>query len=120
LSGGGGADTIFAGAGIDALIGGSGNDIFVLSNASGIDTISDFSRVSGNSDAIDISALLTGYNPLSSAIADFLQITASGTGSILKIDADGGADNFIQIATLSNATGLTDEAALLAAGNLIV
>jgi Ca2+-binding RTX toxin-like protein len=120
LSGGGGADTIFAGAGIDALIGGSGNDIFVLSNTSGIDTISDFSRVSGNSDAIDISALLTGYNPLSSAIADFLQITASGTGSILKIDADGGADNFIQIATLSNATGLTDEAALLAAGNLIV
>ncbi|HEY8191364.1 MAG TPA: calcium-binding protein, partial [Alphaproteobacteria bacterium] len=120
LSGGSGADTIFAGAGIDALIGGSGNDIFVLSNASGIDTISDFSRVTGNNDIIDIADLLSGYDPLTSAITDFVEITTSGTASILKIDADGGANGFIHIATLNGVTGLTDEAALVASGNLML
>ena len=101
-------------------MGQGGNDIFVLSNASGIDTISDFSRVTGNNDIIDIADLLSGYDPLTSAITDFVEITTSGTASLLKIDPDGGANGFIHIATLNGMTGLTDEAALVASGNLLV
>ena len=35
------------------------------------------------------------------------------------IDADGGADNFVQVASLFNVTGLTDEDALETSGHLI-
>jgi hypothetical protein len=41
--------------------------------------------------------------------------------SVVKVDADGtgGVYSFVQIATLDNITGLTDEAALESAGTLI-
>jgi hypothetical protein len=37
----------------------------------------------------------------------------------LNVDTDGGADNFVQVAYIYNATGLTDEDALETSGNLI-
>ena len=60
-----------------------------------------------------------GYDPLVDAITDFVQITDNGTDSSVSVDSDGGADNFVQIATLQNATGLTDETALEGNGQLI-
>lgn len=54
------------------------------------------------------------------AITDFVQITTSGSHSILSIDADGGANSFVQIASIIGVTGLTDEAALVSSGNLVV
>jgi Ca2+-binding RTX toxin-like protein len=42
-----------------------------------------------------------------------------GRGGNDTIKGGGGADNFIQIAKIHNITGLTDEAALETAGNLI-
>jgi len=63
--------------------------------------------------------LLIGYDPLTDAITDFVQITESGTNSYLNVDADGGADNFVQVAYIYNETGLTDEDALQTSGNLI-
>ena len=62
---------------------------------------------------------LFGYDPLSDAITDFVQITDNGTHSYLSIDADGGADNFIQVAAIFNQTGLTDEELLVTNGILI-
>ena len=56
-----------------------------------------------------IADVLSGYDPLADAIAAFVQITDNGTDSTLSIDVNGGADNFVQIATLQNVTGLTDE-----------
>lgn len=54
-------------------------------------------------------------------ITDFVEITDNGQHSYLKVDADGAANgtNFVQIAHISNVTGLTDEAALEAAGRLV-
>ena len=49
----------------------------------------------------------------------FVHITSDGTHSYLRIDTDGGADNFIQIAQISNVTGLGDEEALETTGTLI-
>lgn len=56
---------------------------------------------------------------MADAITDFVEITTSGSNSILKVDADGGADNFVQIATILGVTGLTDEESLETNGYLI-
>lgn len=111
LSGLGGADTLYGMDGADTFI-------FEPSTAFGaIDNIVDF-RTSQN-DKIDISDLLQGYDPLTDAITDFVQITTIGSDSILKIDADGGANNFLQVAIIQGVTGLTDETALVTSGHLI-
>lgn len=68
---------------------------------------------------IDLSDLISVYDPVTDAITDFIQITDSGNNSIVSVDTDGGADNFVHIATLKDITGLTDEAALETSGNLI-
>lgn len=78
------------------------------------DTISDF--LTTNGDVLDLLGL---YDPLSDLITDFVQITDSGSDSHVAVDADGNANNFVQIATLIGVTGLTDEEALVTSGNLL-
>jgi len=80
--------------------------------------VTDFST--GQSDKLNLADVLD-FDPLTHAITDFVQITTSGSDSILKVDANGttGGVNFVQIATLQGVTGLTDEQALLNSGNLI-
>jgi Ca2+-binding RTX toxin-like protein len=119
LEGGNGDDILYGGAGADSLKGSSGVDTFVFQSMSDAgDTIQDFNYSAG--EKIDISALLTQYDPLSEAITDFVQITQSGANSILAIDVDGGANNFVQLATLTSTSGLTDEAALVNSGHLLI
>ncbi len=116
-----GDDVLYGEAGSDILTGGGGSDVFVYgeSLASGWeDTVTDFS-LAGN-DKVELTGLLTGYDPLTDLISDFVQITDDGTNSFVAVDADGGADNFVQIITLQNVTGLTDEDSLKASGNLII
>lgn len=119
LYGDAGNDTLNGGASNDILYGGTGSDIFKFSPGGGIDTVKDFKKT--EVDKLDIKDLLTGYDPATKAITDFIQITTSGTSSIVKIDANGltGGTAWTQIATLENITGLTDEAALKAAGTII-
>jgi Ca2+-binding RTX toxin-like protein len=118
LEAGSGNDTLYGGAGADILYSHGGNDIFVLDDTtfSGVDTIQDFNS---SNDKIDIADVLVGYDALTEAITDFVQITTSGSNSILSVDADGGANNFVQIATIIGVTGLTNEEALETAGTLI-
>lgn len=122
LHGGGGDDILYGGDGLDTLFGGAGEDTFVFESASAfndIDVISDFSLAD---DAIDLSDLLSGYDPMTDVITDFIEMTTSGSDTVLKVDMDGtgGTYSLTQIATLSGVTGLTDEAALVTNGNLIV
>lgn len=105
------------------MTGGADADVFVFEAASAysnIDVITDFSL--GDNDKINLVNLLGAYNPLTQAITDFVQITTSGSNSLLSVDRDGtGAGyGFTQIATLNGITGLTDEAALVSSGNLVV
>ncbi len=58
--------------------------------------------------------------PLTQAISDFVQITISGANSIVKVDADGGANGFVQIVILNNIADITDEQALVNSGHLVV
>jgi Ca2+-binding RTX toxin-like protein len=121
LYGGDGNDVLYGGDGLDFLVGGAGADTFVFEAASAfndIDVIKDFD-VTNDNDVIDIVDLLSAYDPLTDAITDFVQITDNGTDSTLKVDVDGGADNFVTIATIEGVTGLTDEAALVTSGNLL-
>jgi Ca2+-binding RTX toxin-like protein len=115
-------DILYGEDGFDTLIGGSGADTFAftyLFGGTGIDTIQDFSLSDG--DKLNLSELLSlsEFDPLTDLITDFVEITTSGSNSILKVDLDGGGNSFVQIAQLSNVTGLTDEAALYNAGTLI-
>ncbi|MCG8049254.1 MAG: cadherin-like domain-containing protein [Candidatus Thiodiazotropha taylori] len=119
LYGGDGDDVLYGGNSVDTMEGGAGADRFVLESAYAhhIDVITDFNLA--EDDALDISDLLSAYDPLADAITDFVEMTDDGVDSTLAVDADGGADGFVTIATLTGVTGLTDEAALEASGNLI-
>ena len=123
LVGNGGDDLLRGGFGADILDGGSGADTFIfdaLTAIGHVDEIQDFTL--GDGDVIDISDLLSpAYSdPLTQAITDFVQITDDGTHSMLAVDTDGGADNFVHIAELRNITGITNEQTLVDNGHLTV
>ena len=113
-------DALYGNGGEDILYGNDGADIFVFRQESAfndITTIADFDD--SESDAIDISDLLSAYDPMMDAITDFVQITDDSTDSTLYVDADGGADSFVAVASILGVTGLTDEATLETNGALI-
>jgi len=116
-----GDDIVEGGAGDDILYGNDGADTFrVLSvDLDGqIDVIKDFSL--SENDIIDIADVLSSYDPLSDILTDFVQITDDGTNSSVFVDIDGGADSFVQILSLENITGITDEIALVDNGHLVI
>lgn len=120
LYGQAGDDTFNGGAGDDLIAGGLGADEFVFESGATFgheDIIADFSIAQG--DALNISDILVGYDPITDAITDFVQILNTGSDSVVFVDADGGANNFVRIATLLNVNGLTDEEALETNGTLI-
>ncbi len=119
IYGGAGADFVWGGAGDDILVGGgdrdwlrgeSGADTFLFESATAFNDlvfIKDFSAAEG--DAFDISNLLTGYDPLTDAITDFVRFTESNGNTYLRVDTDGKAvngGNFEIIARIDGVTGL--------------
>jgi len=113
-------DVIYGGAGSDELHGGSGVDSFVFEAVTafeGVDTIKDFNQFN---EIIDISDVLSGYDNTVDTFTDFVQMIDNGANSVLSIDVDGGADNYVQIAVIEGVTGLTDEVQLVSNGTLIV
>jgi len=71
---------------------------------------------------INLQNLLVGYDPVTSAITDFVRITDSGTGSYVAVDVDGALNgqSFTNIARLDGITGLTDENQFMLDGHLTV
>ncbi|MDI1227524.1 MAG: type I secretion C-terminal target domain-containing protein [bacterium] len=123
IVGNSGTNNINGGALADTLTGGTGDDIFLFDAATaytGIDIVTDFST--GQGDALDIGDLLTAYDPMADVLTDFVRFTTVGSDTIVEIDRDGAGAGFgfTQVATLTGVTGLTDEDALVLAGNLIV
>jgi len=123
LNGGDGDDVIFGQGGSDTMTGGIGADTFVFEAATALthaDHITDFNV--GQNDVLDISDLLSAYDSATDLLTDFVRITDSGHDTKVEVDIDGSgtAAHFVTIATLDNVTGLTGEAALVAAGHLIV
>lgn len=129
ISAGGGADFLYGGAGADTLTGSTGGDAFIFEAATALgasDTITDFSTA--QVDKLDVSDILSAYDPLTHAISDFVRITDNGTHSFLSVDADGGGNSFTQIAQLSSVTNISAGAtateielqAMITAGTLVV
>jgi Ca2+-binding RTX toxin-like protein len=122
ISGGNGNDTLYGNGGQDNLTGGSGSDTFVFEAASAfsdMDTITDFNT--GQSDKIDLHDILdVVFDPLTDAIADFVNFTNSGSDSIMSVDRDGTGTTygFDNVATLTGLNGL-DETTLYNNGNLL-
>lgn len=121
LRGDAGDDILIGGAGNDILYGGAGADTFIFESAtafSGFDTICDFS-VSGG-DKIDLSDVLTAFNPSSDAVADFVRISLVRGEHILSLDTNGGGDSFTDIARIRGLKGVIDVDALFDGGTLII
>jgi Ca2+-binding RTX toxin-like protein len=123
VHGGIGDDTIYGQDGLDTLLGGADADTFVFEAATAynnVDVIKDY-KTSEN-DKIDLSDLLSSYNPISDAIEDFVRMTDNSGNTTLEIDRDGAGSTYSwqQIATIENVTGLTNEASMVTNGNLIV
>ena len=118
LVGGSGDDIISGGAGNDVLMDTSGHDTFILGEGhdsvmssgtgdsfvyevmdSRVDTIMGFS-LGENGDTLDISNILSGYDPLSDDISDFVRVTSNFFETRVAVDVDGGGNHFITIASL--------------------
>ena len=68
----------------------------------GGDTINGFAR---GADKIDLSELLDefGIDPANAIAGGFLQLQASGANTVINFDSNGGGDNLITLATVTNA-----------------
>ncbi|MEW8551347.1 MAG: hypothetical protein AB2533_12920, partial [Candidatus Thiodiazotropha endolucinida] len=126
VDGDGGNDILYGGDGLDTLWGDGGDDTFVFMDDSAfndVDVIKDFD-ITTDEDVLNISDILSvnGYEDGVDTITNWVEITTNGSDSEVRIDVTGSASfgAGTQIATLEGITGLTDEAALVTSGNLVV
>lgn len=119
LYGGFGDDVLVGGLGADHMYGGDGSDIFAFdATDSQTDFIHDFQGGPGG-DQINLSHIVSGYDPLTSAIADFVHLTHNGSNDDLYVNATGApGGTYALLATIVGGTGGLDVQALLADGNL--
>ncbi|MCB1558100.1 MAG: tandem-95 repeat protein [Alphaproteobacteria bacterium] len=118
LFGGSGNDLLIGSGGQDLMVGGSGADTYMFIEVDGAaDVIYGFNTRQG--DKIDLSNLLDGYDPLSDAIADFVQVTTFRGQTTISVDVDGGADNFVNVVTVSGNIQ-SDLDSLISKGTLVV
>jgi Ca2+-binding RTX toxin-like protein len=119
LLGGDGADQLQANAGADTMEGGAGSDRFAFNSASldGVDVITDFTSAPGG-DVLDVSDLLTGFNPATSNVNDFLQASENNGSTTIKVDANGGGNSFVDMVVLDGVN--TDIMGLLNNGSLVL
>jgi len=120
ISAGSGDDFLDSGFGMDIMTGGSGADTFYFGSTDAVDTITDFSLF--DDDILDITDLLTGFDPLADTLGDWANISESGSDSILSIDQDGlgAAFSMTQLVLLQSETGLGTVDDLLASGHLVI
>ena len=119
LLGGDGADTLQASAGADTLAGGAGSDRFAFDNGSlnGLDVITDFTNAPGG-DVLDVSHLLSGFDPATSNINDFLHAAESNGSTTISVDTNGDGSGFVDLVVLQGVN--TDVMGLLNNGSLVL
>ena len=115
---GNGANNVIDGrGGNDILTGGGGSDTFAFNSAGdGVDTVTDFTAGTGG-DTVDISHVLTGFTAGNEA--DFVELFDNGTDTTVRVDANGGANSFVDLVVLQGVTGI-DLATLLVDDNIVV
>lgn len=123
LMGGAGNDLLNGGAGYDVMTGGDGADTFFIDATSfkgRTDLVTDFNAAEG--DVLNFQQLLEGFDPLASAISDFVHLTTNAKGDTsVYVDVDGavGGSHYVKIAALDGA-GALDVDALFASYQILV
>ena len=94
--GGSAADKLYGGAGQDIFSGGKGADLFSMGvNRPGVvDIIRDFTP--SQKDVLDISKMISGYDPAQHAIDHFVRLTSDPDNgkTVLQIDESGSGEQF--------------------------
>lgn len=122
LDGGTGNDIIYLGEGVDVAFVDEGNDTLIYDHFDDlIDVIIGFETSGAGADVLDISNILTDYDPATDTIGDFAVFGINEGNTSLLVDTDGttGGASFTEIVvfdSLFNAT-LAD---LIGSGALIV
>jgi Ca2+-binding RTX toxin-like protein len=121
LVGGLGDDILNGGLGIDRMTGGAGADTFVFDSAiasTNAYVVTDFNALE---DKIDISALMTDFDPLTDILSNWVEITVGG---VLKVNTAGtgfgAGTGYTTVATFLGNNGLTGEQQLVDDGILII
>lgn len=117
LHGGNGNDVLYGGRGADTLFGGNGKDKFIIDSTDAVDTIGDFKR---GDDAINISALLEQFDPLTDAIRDFVRLTEQNGQTTIAIDQDGGRNSFAAAVIVQGNLANSTLADLISSGALLI
>jgi Ca2+-binding RTX toxin-like protein len=115
LDGGDGDDLLRGGLGRDLLEGGQGADDFVVGD--GLRSralVADFSQADG--DRLLIGDLLSGFDPDTDDLVDFLKLTGKGDTTVVAVDVDGpGRGRAVAVAIVEGDLG-TDLATLVSEG----
>jgi VCBS repeat-containing protein len=103
LSGGNDNDVLVGGAGNDTLTGGAGSDTFLMNSLLGADNVTDF-VVGAGGDVLDLRDMLSGFSGYSGSNAfsgGYLAFTVSGANTLVQVDASGGGNSLMTLATLT-------------------
>ena len=141
LRGGDGEDTLYAGSGRDTLYGDEGNDLLVASDhgqavmhggagddvfafnglpAGDAHRIEDFGQ-SGDHDVLNISDIISGFDPLSSNINDFVELVyRDAYRTDVKVSVEGTGHDWIPLALLSGDFGGVSAQDLHNSGQLVL
>ena len=96
LYGDAGSDILIDGNGYDILYGGAGRDVFVLSSSDGkYDQIQDFTLKGIDADSLNITDLLSGFNPQTDDLSNSLTLSVVNENrSDLFFSANGTGDGW--------------------------
>ncbi|MCC7036792.1 MAG: calcium-binding protein, partial [Alphaproteobacteria bacterium] len=125
ISGGAGNDVLYGELGDDTLTGGEGRDIMfggdgadnfhfdATAFATLVDVVRDYSLAQG--DVIDVTDLLTGYDPLTDNAGDFVRHVLKGGASYVQVDIDGtgSGSGWVDIALLTGLHPVVGQTAVL-------
>ena len=109
LDGGAGDDVLRGTKGADRLTGGEGSDDFLWYDRDldgSLDRITDFDAASG--DRLDLSKIISD-DAADFDVTEFIDFTDDGTDTTVRIDVNGGGDQWLNLAVLEGVTGLTEQ-----------
>lgn len=100
INGKNGNDYIWGGAGVDVMTGGGGRDRFAFHGMTEAgDTITDF-KTGAWGDVIDVSVMR--YQLGWSSLDGHVRFVQSGADTVFQVDANGGNNSYVTVATLQN------------------
>jgi RTX calcium-binding nonapeptide repeat (4 copies) len=116
--GGSGNDLMIGGSGTNYMHAGTGTDTFKIEDAGSTNTVYSFSTA--HSDVINVSDVISGYDPVNDSLGDWVQATTSGSNTLISVDPTGTGTFSHTLVTISGVTGLGDAATMVANGELVV